>query len=266
MNSDIDLLGQAVENARTWQDNRHFPVCALTATLPLDQEEYLVKKLKLGEHKLFRASTDRPNLTITVLPKVSAKVDAKEMAKLLKEQGGSAICYCPTRKACETLLKQFQEMKKNKISVGIYLGTSEADQKLDPAAKQELARKKRELLEKWKSGEIQLIIATKAFGLGINKRDVRWVFQYGIPTTVAEFWQNVGRAGRDQKPCQAILWWNIDDLKVNEHFLKKMPNDERTALLRNQFEIMQQVLYTTKCRRNPILICFDKDHIPYASL
>ncbi len=218
------------------------PLIALTATATPKVQHDIQKNLGMQDAKVFKSSFNRPNLYYEVRPKTS-NVD-KEVIKYIKSQEGkSGIIYCLSRKRVEELAEILvvNGIKALPYHAGMDSATRNANQDAF-------------LLEK-----IDVIVATIAFGMGIDKPDVRYVIHYDIPKSLEGYYQETGRAGRDGGEGQCIAFYTSEDLQRLEKFMQDKPISEQ--------EIGKQLLQETAaycessvCRRKTLLYYFGEEY------
>ncbi|KAH7103337.1 P-loop containing nucleoside triphosphate hydrolase protein [Auriculariales sp. MPI-PUGE-AT-0066] len=177
------------------------PITALSATLTDVDVRSLMSKLNLRpDTKVITGLTDRPNITYNVIYSSSAEASSKLLrfvVRLQKEQAGSCIIYCVSPKECDTLISQLRNMK---VTAAIYHSKMNAAELTQNA-------------NDWLSGRTQFIVATSSLGVGIDKRDVRYVLHYGPPLSFTEWAQQSGRAGRDGLPATNVVFYRLQSFE-----------------------------------------------------
>ncbi|MCH2411144.1 ATP-dependent DNA helicase, partial [Myxococcota bacterium] len=187
------------------------PVIALTATATALVREDIINQLGLARPEIFISSFNRPNLTYTIQPKTEPLGTLLHL--LEKHNGGSAIIYRFSRKATEETALELSERGFNALP---YHAGLERDVR-------------RETQEKFIRDQVQIIVATIAFGMGIDKPDVRLVVHYDLPKTVEGYYQETGRAGRDGLASDCVLFYSYGDRSKQEYFISQIEDiDERT--------------------------------------
>lgn len=194
-------IGKFIENLRA-KDS--FPIVALTATATSKVREDIRQWLWIDSHNSFVSGFDRKNITIVVreISKTSEKFD--KVGEILSKMSGSGIIYCSSRKNVKEL---YQELAGNGISVWMYTGEMTPD---DREAVQNA----------FMSGQVQIMVATNAFGMWIDKKDVRFIIHYNLPGSIESYYQEIGRAWRDGKKSFAIVLASYGDTKIQEFFIE----------------------------------------------
>jgi ATP-dependent DNA helicase RecQ len=188
------------------------PVMALTATATPKVKADIIASLQLEDTQLIQTSFFRPNLSYQVIH-TENKFDA--IQSILKNSSGNTILYLRTRKHCETLVEQLQ---MEGIHARYFHGGSS---------------NKTELIEDWQSGREPIMVATSAFGMGIDQANVRQVIHAALPESIESYFQEAGRAGRDNKPAKATIVTSARDMQVvSSQFMDSFP---RADLIRQVY-------------------------------
>lgn len=217
------------------------PIIALTATAPPKVQHDIIKNLGIADAKVFKSSFNRPNLYYEVRPKQNA---TKDIVHILKANPGkSAIVYCMSRRKVEDMT---EHLSVNGIRVVPYHAGLDAATR---AANQ----------DKFLMQEVDVVCATIAFGMGIDKPDVRFVFHYDIPKSLEGYYQETGRAGRDGGEGRCITFYSRKDVQKLEKFLQGKPLAEQEI---GRQLIAETVAYAEsgECRRKTLLNYFGEDY------
>jgi ATP-dependent DNA helicase RecQ len=217
------------------------PVMALTATATERVRADIVKQLKLREPRCYVASFNRPNLTYRVIPKTSPYEQLLAFVRARHNESG--IVYCASRKSTESLARNLNE---DGISAKPYhAGLTSSE------------RTKHQ--ESFLRDDVRIVTATIAFGMGINKPNVRFVVHYDLPKNIESYYQETGRAGRDGLPSECVLLFNPGDVVKQLHFIdEKSENEARIA--RAQLQQMVHYAETRECRRATLLQYFGEQY------
>ena len=217
------------------------PVIALTATATLKVQSDILKNLRIQDARVFKSSFNRPNLYYEVRDKVEPE---KDIIRFIRQNPGkSGIIYCLSRKKVEEMA---QMLSINGIKALPYHAGLDA-------------KTRAENQDKFLMEEIDVIVATIAFGMGIDKPDVRFVIHYDIPKSIEGYYQETGRAGRDGQEGRCITYYSYKDIQKLEKFMQGKPVAEQ--------EIGKQLLRETvayaessQCRRKLLLNYFGEDY------
>nr|XP_029716283.1 Werner syndrome ATP-dependent helicase-like [Aedes albopictus] len=219
------------------------PILAVTATATPTVRKDIVNGLRLRSPQMTCSGFDRPNLSFHVKTKISINL-TNDIVSLIKRgsPGGSVIIYCVTR--AQTVLISQQLTGK-----GIYCTAYHAGIELE---------KRTEIHEKFVRGQLKVIAATSAFGMGIHNSNVRLVVHYGAARDIECYYREIGRAGRDGLPACCVMYWSEEDFRKHEYLREKNSHaiDQREQLLELSSK-MRQYLKSKSCRRKFILNYFE---------
>jgi ATP-dependent DNA helicase RecQ len=221
------------------------PIIALTATATPKVQEDIVKNLDMEGHNTFISSFNRDNLFYEVRPKIKKEQTVRQIIQLIKEEfrNESGIIYVQNRKTAEDIAEM---LNVNDIKAAPYHAG------LDPKTRANTQ-------DNFLMENIDVICATIAFGMGIDKPDVRFVIHYDIPKSIENYYQETGRAGRDGMAGKCVAFYNYNDILRLEKFLRDKPVSEREM----GAQLMQEVIAyaeTASCRRKFLLHYFGEGY------
>ena len=217
------------------------PVIALTATADRAVRGDIAHSLSLPAPRTFISSFDRPNLSLAVLPGLDRW---KAIERIMGRHAGKCgIIYCNSRAGAEKLAAKLQ---------GIGVKAAYYHAKLDP---EERSRVQDDFIQ----GKLHVICATIAFGMGIDKSDVRFVIHYNLPGTVEGYYQEIGRAGRDGKPAETILFYSYADVQTHMHFAEEIDEQRYKDVVIAKLDRMKEYAEAQVCRRTILLSYFSEE-------
>ncbi len=221
---------------------RDIPFIALTASADEITRVDIIKQLKLDRPEVLVASFDRPNISYYVQPKKNTFLN---VLQYLNEHGeDSGIIYCLSRKNTESLAAQLQEQG---INARYYHAGMDA-------------RERAVVQEHFIKDRIRVIVATIAFGMGIDKSNVRFVIHTDLPKNIESYYQETGRAGRDGLPSEALLFYSPGDIMKLRNFISAEQDEQQAAVMITKLNQMAAFAENKSCRRQYLLNYFGEQH------
>ena len=214
------------------------PFMALTATADEVTRQDIRERLNLQSPRVFISSFDRPNLSLNVFRGLNGAEKLKAINRFLGIRAGeSGIIYCLSRKTTEQLAEKLEALG---VSARPYHAGLSAD-------------KRRETQQAFIADQLRVVVATIAFGMGIDKSNVRWVIHYNLPKSIESYYQEIGRAGRDGDPADTLLFYNYADIVQLEKFARESHLREINL---ERLDRMREYAESNVCRRRILLNYF----------
>ncbi|AFZ10249.1 ATP-dependent DNA helicase RecQ [Oscillatoria nigro-viridis PCC 7112] len=219
------------------------PIMALTATATERVRQDIIQQLTLRNPYIHVASFNRPNLYYEVRPKT--KHSFAEVLQIIQKKGGSGIIYCLSRKKVEEVAYKLQQ--SGIAALPYHAGMNDVDRATNQT--------------RFIRDDVQVMVATIAFGMGINKPDVRFVIHYDLPKNLEGYYQESGRAGRDNEPAHCSLFFGYGDVKMIDYIIEQKPDPQEQRIARQQLRRVINYAESTDCRRT-IQLSYFGDSFP----
>ncbi len=231
-----------LKQIRDWIDSS-VPILALTATASKKVRKDIIKMLQLEEPEIIIGDFDRKNLYISVQKRSKDAYD--DIYHLLeKYKDDYKIIYCKTREDTDKLAEQVKEWGFNCLPYHAGINSKKRD----------------EIQKQFIDGTFKCMVATIAFGMGINIKAVRLVIHYNCPKNIESYYQEIGRAGRDGLASECYLFYAKKDFIINKLFLDSIKDPKHKAYQEEQINMIEKYVYSSICRRITILKNFDENY------
>ncbi|MCW6052021.1 DNA helicase RecQ [Lyngbya sp. CCAP 1446/10] len=214
------------------------PIMGLTATATERVRQDIIQQLTLRNPYIHVASFNRPNLYYEVRPKT--KHSFAEVVQIIQKKGGSGIIYCLSRKKVDEVAYKLQQSGIQALPY--HAGMNDVDRSTNQT--------------RFIRDDVQVMVATVAFGMGINKPDVRFVIHHDLPKNLEGYYQESGRAGRDNEPSHCTLFFGFGDVKTIEYIIEQKPDEQEQRIARQQLRRVINYAESSDCRRTVQLSYF----------
>ncbi|MGB3267001.1 MAG: DNA helicase RecQ, partial [Microcoleus sp.] len=209
----------------------NIPIMGLTATATERVRQDIIQQLNLRNPYIHVASFNRPNLYYEVRQKT--KHSFAQVLQIIQKKGGSGIIYCLSRKKVDEVAYKLQQSGIQALPY--HAGMSDGDRTTNQT--------------RFIRDDVQVMVATVAFGMGINKPDVRFVIHHDLPKNLEGYYQESGRAGRDNEPSHCTLFFGFGDVKTIEYIIEQKPDEQEQRIARQQLRRVINYAESSECRR-----------------
>lgn len=235
-----DFRPEYLKLAKLRQHFPDVPLIALTATADKQTRNDIIQRLGLNKAKVHVASFNRPNIRYSILEKQKPFNQLIDFLKTRKQEFG--IVYCLSRKRVEEVAEKLKEAGYNALPYHAGLP----------------ANQRQKTQEAFKQDDVNIIVATIAFGMGIDKPNVRFVVHYDLPKNIEGYYQETGRAGRDGLDSEALLLYGLQDLTLIKKFIEASPNEDQKRIELHKLNCMTAFAEAQTCRRQVLLNYFNE--------
>ena len=221
---------------------KKIPILALTATATKKIQDDICEILNLNNPVIVTSTFDRPNLYISICERNKNTFDVKIKSLLKMYNGKKILIYCRSRKDCDKLAKEIRLLGYKAESY------------------HSSVKNRTEIQSSFTEGTIDCVVATIAFGLGINIPDIRLLIHYNCPNDLESYYQEIGRSGRDGKDSECYLFYSPKDFLISRRFIDEISNEKFKKYKYKELKHMQNFVMTNTCRRIILLSHFDKNY------
>lgn len=211
----------------------HLPMMALTATATERVRQDIMQQLMLDDPYIHIASFNRPNLYYEVRPKLTHRQSYRELLQQIQQTDGAGIVYCLSRRRVDELAQNLQ--RDGVAALPYHAGLSDEERSQNQT--------------RFIRDDVRVMVATIAFGMGINKPDVRFVIHYDLPRNIESYYQESGRAGRDSEPAHCTIFFGYSDIKTIDYLIEQKPDPQEQRIARQQLRQVIDYAESTVCRR-----------------
>ena len=239
--SDFRNNYKSLDNIKHWIGKKKIPILALTATATRQIEEDIIMNLQLSSPKIVRASVYKSNIIINIHEKNGIGNDIDDIYNKIQNINKKTLIYCKTRNDTERICSRLS--KKGIKCAYFHAGLS--------------GKKRNEIQENFKNSKIRVLIATVAFGMGVDIPDIYMIIHYGLPKDIESYYQEIGRGGRDGKNVYCHLYWGKKDQSTNQYFISTISDVKLRDKQLEKSILIEKFVDSTNCRMKEICKYFD---------